>query len=158
MSSGFPLVRLEKVFLRLLSFAVSGAGGALLDCISILCLAETWALDVPSLLTPCKGGRPPMAKCRSQLASSRQWSYPVWQPPATAVSYPQLVPYPKLQTLARCGRQHWQPPSPSQADAGSRTTQLAARQRQRRCKRVLSQTGWAQAADVCLSLIRPVLA
>lgn len=90
-----------------------------------------WALDVPNLLTPCKSGLPPTAKCRSELVSSRQWSYPVRQPSATAASYPQLVPYPKLQTPGRCGRQLWQPPSPSQADAGSHTTRPAARQWQR---------------------------
>lgn len=72
-----------------------------------------------------------MAKCRSQLTSSRQWSYPVWQLSATAVSYPWLVPYLKLQTLARCGRQHWQPPSPSPTDAGSHISQRVARQWQR---------------------------
>lgn len=73
-----------------------------------------------------------MAKGRSQLASSRQWCYPVWQPWATAVSYPQLVPCPKLQMPARCGRQPWHLSSPIQADAGSHTTQLVAQQWQRR--------------------------
>lgn len=54
---------LEELFLMLLSFAVSGAGAVVLDCILIFCLAEAQDLDVPSLLTPCKSGLPAMAKC-----------------------------------------------------------------------------------------------
>lgn len=43
---------MEELFLRLLSFAAVGASGTLLDCISILCLSEAQALDVPSLVNP----------------------------------------------------------------------------------------------------------
>lgn len=82
-----------------------------------------------------------MAKRRSQLASSRQWCYPVWQPWATAVSYPQLVPCPKIQMPARCGRQPRHLSSPIQADAGSHTTQLVAQQWQRRAPADRLSTG-----------------
>lgn len=48
-STGFLLLGMEGLFLRSLSFAAVGASGALLGHVSILCLSEAQALDVPSL-------------------------------------------------------------------------------------------------------------